>query len=311
MRQPTFRNGRKPAVPWHGAKINCPNPLGGTGAIYMPLSQALEVFGAVETAHILSAVGYCVTDSADAIGMIGRINRTGWFDQFEDIAFATRESMQRNADAYRRLGPCDSIRGVPAEVRKYMLDSSAPLAPTRLLAKADVLTLLETTPYPTPTYENPAMPLNPTDAQGNAHIPDVELDLKNLPVLEAMPMKVVVVVFPEGDKEYHFFAPVEAAIGDHCVVYSQGVHKSNGPFSIGRIERESADLEGRARNAILGTFNEAFAQHVQKRMDYMASIKAKLQQKKRQFEEQAFYELMAEKDPETAELLAALKQFRI
>jgi len=296
------RNQATAATPWERAKINCPNPLGGTGAIYLPLPQALEVFGAVETARILTAVGYCITNHVPAL--IARINRTAWYEQLTDLD----ATIPRNADTYRRFGPSDNIRHVPSEVLKYMLGSSDPRAPTKLLAKADVLTLLETTPYPTPTYENPAMPLTNDD---KAPIPDVELDLKNLPVLEAMPMKVVVVVFPEGDKEYHFFAPVEAAIGDHCVVYSQGVHKSNGPFSIGRIERESADLEGRARNAILGTFNEAFAQHVQKRMDYMASIKAKLQQKKRQFEEQAFYELMATSDPEAAELLAALKQFRI
>lgn len=297
------------ATPWERVKVNCPNCTGGT--IYLTLPEALDQFGAIETARILTAVGYC---NINENGMIARINRTAWYEQLADIAFATHGNLLKNADTYRRHGPCDSIRAVPQVIQQYLLDSSDPRAPTVLLRKADLLTLLETTPYPDNalnyTYENPAMPL--TNDAKEAPIADVELDLKNLPALEAMPMKVVVVVFPDtGDKEFHFFAPVEAAIGDHCVVYSQGVHKNAGPFSIGRIERESADLEGRARNAILGTFNEAFAQHVQKRMDYMASIKAKLQQKKRQFEEQAFYELMAEKDPETAELLAALKQFRL
>jgi hypothetical protein len=291
------------ATPWDRAKVNCPNPHG-EGTLYLTLPEALAQLGAIETAHILTAVGYCNTD---ADGRIARINRTAWYEQLADVAFITTNDLPKNADTYRRHGPCDSIRYVPQVIQQYMLDSSDPRAPTVLLKKADLLTLLDFTPYPDNAlnYEYPAMNDQKKAVEETLDMPT------NLPALEAMPMKVVIVLFPNDTQEYHYFAPVDAVVGDHCVVYAKGANKNQGTFSIGHIERDSADLENRARSAILGTFNEEFAKHVQQRMDYLSAVKAKLQQKKRQFEETKFFEMMAESDPEAAELLKQLKQFRV
>lgn len=130
--------------------------------------------------------------------------------------------------------------------------------------------------------------------------------------LDPTPMKTVVVIFGDADdREFIFFAPTTARVGDYAVVYAKGVHAARGPFSIGKIERETADIEGKAKQAILGTFNEEFARYVEQRMAHLANIKAQLQAKKRAFEEQQFFELMAEKDPEARDLLEQLKQFRV
>lgn len=62
---------------------------------------------------------------------------------------------------------------------------------------------------------------------------------------------------------------------------------------------------------ILGTFDEEFAKHVQARMEHMARVKAQLQQKKKQFEENAIFEMLAQNDPEAAALLAELQAFQV
>lgn len=131
----------------------------------------------------------------------------------------------------------------------------------------------------------------------------------NLPAIDTLPaMKVVVVEFIDG-KERNYFAPVEAKDGDYAVVYAPGTTASS-KFTVGKILRETPDPEGKARAAVLGTFNEEFALAVQARMDHLAAIKARLQAKKRAFEERALFEMMAGTDPEAAELLRQLKELQ-
>jgi len=127
--------------------------------------------------------------------------------------------------------------------------------------------------------------------------------------LEPLPTKVVVVKFEvTGDREYFYFAPDDAKPGDWAVVYAKLENDTGARFAIGQIERDDPDLEGMARYAVLGVFNEAFAQSIQARMDRVSQIKARLQRKKQQFDERHIYELMAKVDPEARELLDLLKK---
>lgn len=151
-------------------------------------------------------------------------------------------------------------------------------------------------PTPTPVTEEAPMSLNDTINS-------------NLPAIDTLPaMKVVVVEFIDG-KERNYFAPVEAKDGDYAVVYAPGTTATS-KFTVGKILRETPDPEGKARAAVLGTFNEEFALAVQARMDHLAAIKARLQAKKRAFEERALFEMMAGTDPEAAELLRQLKELQ-
>ena len=134
--------------------------------------------------------------------------------------------------------------------------------------------------------------------------------------LEKRPMQVVACVFSndEGAKEYHYFAPAEARAGQFAVIYAdRGVTQNREfPFGVVRIIRDNVlDVHGKANKAILGTFDEEFAKHVQARMEHMARVKAQLQQKKKQFEENAIFEMLAQRDPEAAALLAELQAFQV
>lgn len=126
---------------------------------------------------------------------------------------------------------------------------------------------------------------------------------------EPLPTKVVVVTFEAtGEREYFYFATEDAKVGDHAVVYAKMEKDTGAKFAIGLIRRDDPDLEGMARYAILGTFNEEFAKQVQERMDRVSMIKARLQRKKEQYDERQIYELMAKVDPEARELLELLKR---
>jgi len=126
--------------------------------------------------------------------------------------------------------------------------------------------------------------------------------------LESTAMKVVVVTFAgTGSQEYFYFAPVDTRIGDYAVVHRKASEDTSNPFSIGLIERDDPDLQGMARSAILGVFNETFATGVQSRMDQIVQVKARLIQKRRQYDERQIYELLAQQDGEARELLDMLK----
>lgn len=134
--------------------------------------------------------------------------------------------------------------------------------------------------------------------------------------LDKRPMQVVACVFSNESeaKEYHYFAPAEARAGQFAVVYAQGniIQNRDFPFTVVKIVRDNVlDVAGKANKAILGTFDEGFAKHVQARMEHMARVKAQLQQKKKQFEENAIFEMLATQDPEAAALLAELKEFQV
>ena len=129
--------------------------------------------------------------------------------------------------------------------------------------------------------------------------------------LESRPMKVVLVQFDDTTKNYAYWAPADAKSGDFAVVpsVSQIIQNRNMPFSIGRITQDEVIDTARATKAILGTFNEEFSNHVQQRIEHMQRVKAKLAVKKKQYEDSAFYELLAKTDPEAAALLEELKSF--
>lgn len=133
--------------------------------------------------------------------------------------------------------------------------------------------------------------------------------------LDKRPMKVVEVRFQraEGAKHYHYYAPADAKSGDFAVVYANDniVTGRDFPFTVVQIVNDEVIDTQRATKAILGTFNEDFAKHVQARIEHMARVKAKLQQKKKQFEESAFFEMLAKADPEAASLLEELKSFNL
>lgn len=133
--------------------------------------------------------------------------------------------------------------------------------------------------------------------------------------LDKRPMKVVEVRFQrtEGAKTYHYYAPADAKSGDFAVVYANDniIQGRDFPFTVVQIVNDEVIDTQRATKAILGTFNEDFAKHVQARIEHMARVKAKLQQKKKQFEESAFFEMLAKADPEAASLLEELKSFNL
>ena len=154
---------------------------------------------------------------------------------------------------------------------------------------------------PTPTNSEVTFTMSAEEAQALA--------------LDKRPMKVVEVRFQrtEGAKTYHYYAPADAKSGDFAVVYAHDniVTGRDFPFTVVQIINDEVIDTQRATKAILGTFNEDFARHVQARIEHMARVKAKLQQKKKQFEESAFFEMLAKSDPEAASLLEELKSFNL
>ena len=157
---------------------------------------------------------------------------------------------------------------------------------------------------PPQPYSPPTSPLE----KGIAAMTDEQV--KSL-ALDNRPMKVVTVTFGGSNKEYHFFAPADAKNGDYAVVYSNDniLREGGYPFTVVKITNDEVIDSGRATKAILATFNEDFAKHVQARMEHLARIKAKLQAKKKAFEEHAFFDMLAKSDPEAAQLLGELKSF--
>lgn len=131
--------------------------------------------------------------------------------------------------------------------------------------------------------------------------------------LETRPMKVVMCKFGDTDKEYAYWAPADAKQGDYGVVYANKniIQSRDMPFAVVQITQGEVLDTSRATKALLGTFNEDFAKHVEARIQHMASVRTKLALKKKAFEEGAFYEMMAKSDPEAALLLEELKQFQM
>lgn len=131
--------------------------------------------------------------------------------------------------------------------------------------------------------------------------------------LDKRPMKVVLVQFQDtpNAKEYAYWAPEGTKSGDFAVVHQSGSINTGSafPFTVVKVTQDEVLDTSRANKAILGTFDESFALHVQARIEHMTRVKAKLAQKKKAFEESAFYEMLAKSDPEAASLLEELKQF--
>jgi|GEM_PF-3101439 len=133
--------------------------------------------------------------------------------------------------------------------------------------------------------------------------------------LDKRPMKVVLVQFQDtpNAKEYAYWAPEGTKTGDFAVVHQSGSINTGSafPFTVVKVTQDEVLDTSRATRAILGTFDESFALHVQARIEHMTRVKAKLAQKKKAFEESAFYEMLAKSDPEAAALLDELKQFNL
>lgn len=134
--------------------------------------------------------------------------------------------------------------------------------------------------------------------------------------LDKRPMKVVLVQFQDtpNAKEYAYWAPEGTKTGDFAVVHQSGsiaAAPTGFPFVVVKVTQDEVLDTSRATKAILGTFDESFALHVQARIEHMTRVKAKLAQKKKAFEESAFYEMLAKSDPEAAALLDELKQFNL
>lgn len=159
-----------------------------------------------------------------------------------------------------------------------------------------------------------AYPLNTPPTTHEVTFTMSEEQAKEL-ALDARPMKVVTARFSreQNAKEYHYFAPADTKTGDYAIVYANDniIRDSAFPFSVVQIVSDEVVDTSRATKAILGTFNEDFAKHVQARVEHMARVKAKLQAKKKQFEEAAIFEMLATKDLEAAALLAELKTFNL
>lgn len=159
-----------------------------------------------------------------------------------------------------------------------------------------------------PFIPRPTTDITPTER--NFEMPDEQA--KAL-ALETRPMKVVMCKFGDTDKEYAYWAPADAKQGDYGVVYANKniIQSRDMPFAVVQITQGEVLDTSRATKALLGTFNEDFAKHVEARIQHMASVRTKLALKKKAFEEGAFYEMMAKSDPEAAQLLEELKQFQM
>lgn len=143
----------------------------------------------------------------------------------------------------------------------------------------------------------------------------VQKTVDQLPTQAPESIQVVTVVFADklGQQEYHYFAPASARAGQYAAVYQQPAHNSDTfPFKIVKIVRDNViDAEGRATKSIWGSFDEQFAKSVQARTEELARIRSQLALKRRQFEEAKMYQVMAESDPEVAQLLESLKGFNV
>lgn len=127
-------------------------------------------------------------------------------------------------------------------------------------------------------------------------------------------IQVVAVVFNdlEGAKEYFYFAPPEARAGQYAVVYSERASSSDFPFKVVRIVRDNViDNNGMSNRSIWGSFDEAFAKQVQERSEHLGRVRAQLEHKKRAFQEQEMFRVMAATDPEVAKLLEELNSFNM
>lgn len=130
--------------------------------------------------------------------------------------------------------------------------------------------------------------------------------------IDVKKIQVVAVVFSElGDqKEYYYFAPLEARTGQYAVVYDQNNRNGEFPFKVVRIVRDNViDVHGKANKSIWGSFDETFAKQVQERCERMASVRGQLEAKKKAFQEREMYNVMAATDPTVAALLAELSEF--
>lgn len=264
---------------------------------YSSGAELVRKYGPEQVAEWLTAVGYLIVSSTNR--RIARLDRTAWKEQMRYELAPMLPTDAECAHYYRKNLTDDSITDVPDNVLQFMLEDT-PSRHRFVLFRSK--SLLNVHPK-TDIIEHETTAMTTTN----------DIDLSNLPAMTPVQMKTVIVTFDEEGKEYTYFAPIDAKVGDYCVVYAGSAKMTpttrSMPFHIGRIERETPDLEGKARSAVLGTFNEDFAKVVQQHMDVRSAIKAKLQQKKRQFEERAIFEMLAEKDPEAAALLDALKKF--
>lgn len=130
-------------------------------------------------------------------------------------------------------------------------------------------------------------------------------------------VQVVAVVFDDrlNAKEYNYFAPSSAKAGEYAVVYTNsqqpsGMNANDFPFKVVKITRDNVvDVEGRANKAIWSSFDSSFAEEMQRRSERLASVKAQLELKKRQFQEREMFAVMAKTDPEVAALLEEMSNF--
>ncbi|MNB69358.1 hypothetical protein D3C75_158870 [compost metagenome] len=117
--------------------------------------------------------------------------------------------------------------------------------------------------------------------------------------------KIAKVKFPNEAKLYDFFIAEDVAKAGEPVVcdtargYSVGVIKS--------ISDVKDNYNGRATKWVVCKVDlQAHMERVQ-REEHARSIRAQLEAKQRQFEAQRMYNIMAQEDPEVAEMLAQLK----
>jgi hypothetical protein len=131
-------------------------------------------------------------------------------------------------------------------------------------------------------------------------------------VIAAPKVQVVCCVFSElaDAKEFYYFAPMEAKAGQYAAVYDQNNRGGEFPFKIVRIIRDNViDVQNRANKSVWGSFDETFAKQVQERTERMARVRGQLDQKKKAFQEQEMFRMMATTDPEVAALLEELNGF--
>lgn len=131
-------------------------------------------------------------------------------------------------------------------------------------------------------------------------------------VVAAPKIQVITAVFSElaDAKEFYYFAPLEAKAGQYAAVYDQNNRGGEFPFKIVRIIRDNViDVQNRANKSVWGSFDETFAKQVQERTERLNRVRGQLEQKKKAFQEQEMFRMMATTDPEVAALLEELNGF--
>lgn len=131
-------------------------------------------------------------------------------------------------------------------------------------------------------------------------------------VVAAPKIQVITAVFSElaDAKEYYYFAPLDAKAGQYAAVYDQNNRGGEFPFKIVRILRDNViDVQNQANRSIWGSFDETFAKQVQERTERLNRVRGQLEQKKKAFQEQEMFRMMATTDPEVAALLEELNGF--